>query len=400
MNSRLTNLFFIVIFTITGFTGGYIVGESDLGSVQLIANNGGTPAALEDTFSPFWEVWDLVHTRYFDQPVDDTLLIEGAIEGMLAVLDDPHTRYLSPEDQALSRENMSGEFQGIGAEVSEEEGHIVIVSPIEGSPAEAAGLQPGDILLTADSVELSGMSVIEAAQLVRGPKGTVVVLGLERDGQRFEVPIERDTIKITSVRGEMLEENLAYVRLTQFGESSDEELEELLTTLTAQNPAGLILDLRRNPGGSLETAVNVADQFLPEGVILYERFGNGRQTDFDSSNKGLADHIPLVLLIDEGSASASEVLAGAIQDRERGILIGQTTFGKGTVQSWQELSNGGGLRLTTARWLTPDDNWIHETGLTPDYFIPLVEGEEDAQLEAAVDFLLGEEVITVPPESE
>jgi carboxyl-terminal processing protease len=367
--------------------------------VQLIANNGGTPAALEATFSPFWEVWDLVHTRYFDQPVDDTLLIEGAIEGMLAVLDDPHTRYLSPEDQALSRENMSGEFQGIGAEVSEEEGHIVIVSPIEGSPAEAAGLQPGDILLTADSVELSGMSVIEAAQLVRGPKGTVVVLGIERDGQRFELSIERDTIKITSVRGEMLEENLAYVRLTQFGESSDEELEALLTTLTAQNPAGLILDLRRNPGGSLETAVNVADQFLPEGVILYERFGNGRQTDFDSSDRGLADDIPLVLLIDEGSASASEVLAGAVQDRERGILIGQTTFGKGTVQSWQELRNGGGLRLTTARWLTPDDNWVHETGLTPDYFIPLVEGEEDAQLEAAVDFLLGEEVISIPPES-
>ena len=399
MNSRLKNLFFIVIFTITGFTGGYIVGESDLGSVQLIANNGGTPAALEDTFSPFWEVWDLVHTRYFDQPVDDTLLIEGAIEGMLAVLDDPHTRYLSPEDQALSRENMSGEFQGIGAEVSEEEGHIVIVSPIEGSPAEAAGLQPGDILLTADSVQLSGMSVIEAAQLVRGPKGTVVVLGIERDGQRFELSIERDTIKITSVRGEMLEENLAYVRLTQFGESSDEELEALLTTLTAQNPAGLILDLRRNPGGSLETAVNVADQFLPEGVILYERFGNGRQTDFDSSDRGLADDIPLVLLIDEGSASASEVLAGAVQDRERGILIGQTTFGKGTVQSWQELRNGGGLRLTTARWLTPDDNWVHETGLTPDYFIPLVEGEEDTQLEAAVDFLLGEEVISIPPES-
>ena len=399
MNSRLTNLFFIVVFTITGFAGGYVVGESDLGLGQLIANNGGTPAALEDSFSPFWEVWDLVHTRYFDQPVDDTLLIEGAIEGMLAVLDDPHTRYLSPEDQALSRENMSGEFQGIGAEVSEEEGHIVIVSPIEGSPAEAAGLLPGDILLTADSIELSGMSVIEAAQLVRGPKGTVVVLGIERDGQRFEVSIERDTVKITSVRGEMLEENLAYVRLTQFGESSDEELEELLITLTAQNPAGLILDLRRNPGGSLETAVNIADQFLPEGVILYERFGNGRQTDFDSSDKGLADNLPLVLLIDEGSASASEVLAGAIQDRERGILIGQTTFGKGTVQSWQELSNGGGLRITTARWLTPDDNWIHETGLTPDYFIPLVEGEEDAQLEAAVDFLLGEEVISVPPES-
>lgn len=400
MNSRIINLFFLVIFTATGFAGGYVVGQSGLGSVQIFANQGGTPANLEDSFSPFWEVWDLVHARYVEQPVDDEQLIEGAIEGMLATLDDPHTRYLSPEDQALTRENMAGEIQGIGAEVSEEEGSIVIVSPIEGSPAEAAGLQPGDILLTADGVELSGLSVIEAAQLVRGPKGTVVVLDVEREGERFEVSIERDTIKIASVRGEMLEGNLAYVRLTQFGEHSDEELEELLTSLTAQNPDGLILDLRRNPGGSLETAVNIADQFLPEGVILHERFGNGRQTDFDSSDEGLADDLPLVLLIDEGSASASEVLAGAIQDRERGVLIGQTSFGKGTVQSWQQLSNGGGVRITTARWLTPDDNWIHEAGLTPDYFIPVTEdGEEDSQLQAAISFLLGEEIISVPPES-
>ena len=400
MNSRIINLFFLVIFTAMGFAGGYVVGQSGLGTIRIFTNQGGTPANLEESFSPFWEVWDLVHTRYVDQPVNDEQLIEGAIEGMLATLDDPHTRYLSPEDQALTRENMAGEIQGIGAEVSEEEGSIVIVSPIEGSPAEAAGLQPGDILLTADGVELSGLSVIEAAQLVRGPKGTVVVLDVERDGERFEVSIERDTIKIASVRGEMLEENLAYVRLTQFGENSDEELAELLTSLTAQNPDGLILDLRRNPGGSLETAVNIADQFLPVGVILHERFGNGRQTDFDSSDEGLADDLPLVLLIDEGSASASEVLAGAIQDRERGVLIGQTSFGKGTVQSWQQLSNGGGLRITTARWLTPDDNWIHEAGLTPDYFIPVAEeGEEDLQLQAAINFLLGEEIISVPPES-
>jgi carboxyl-terminal processing protease len=400
MNSRIINFFFLLIFTVTGFAGGYVVGQSGVAPVQLFGSTGGTPAKLEESFTPFWEVWDLVHARYFEQPLDDELLIEGAIEGMLAVLEDPHTRYLSPEDQALSRESMSGEIQGIGAEVSEEEGHIVIVSPIEGSPAEAAGLQPGDILLTADGVELSGLSVIEAAQLVRGPKGTVVVLGVEREGQRFELSIERDTVKIASVRGEMLEENLAYVRLTQFGENSDEELEALLTNLTTQNPEGLILDLRRNPGGSLETAVNIADQFLPEGVILHERFGNGRQTVFDSSDYGLADDLPLVLLIDEGSASASEVLAGAIQDRERGVLIGQTSFGKGTVQSWQELSNGGGVRITTARWLTPDDNWIHEAGVTPDYFIPAAEaGEEDAQLEAAVSFLLGEEIISIPPES-
>ena len=400
MKSRLITIMMTLILTATTFVAGYMVGQSGLGPWQLLPSRGGTPANLEETFSPFWEVWDLVHARFVEQPVDDVALMEGAIDGMLAVLDDPHTRYLSPEAEAMTRESMSGEFQGIGAEVSEAEGFIVIVSPIEGSPAEAAGLQPGDILLTADSVTLTGMSVTEAAQLVRGPKGTVVVLGIERDGEQFEVSIERDTITIPSVRGEIVAGDLAYIRLTQFGQNSDEELEELLATLTEQNPAGVILDLRRNPGGSLDTAVNIADQFLPEGIVLYERFGTGRETEFESTDEGLADHLPLAVLLDEGSASASEVLAGAIQDRERGVLIGQTTFGKGTVQSWQGLSNGGGVRITTARWLTPDDNWIHEEGLAPDYFIPLAEAEGDEQLEAAIDYLQGEELISLPPESE
>ena len=399
MKLRLFNIVMTLALTVTAFAGGYVIGQSGLAPLPLFQNYGGTPANLEDTFTPFWEVWDLVHARFVEQPVDNVALVEGAIEGMLATLDDPHTRYLSPEDEALTRENMEGEIQGIGAEVSEEDGRIVIVSPIEGSPAEAAGLLPGDVLLTADSVDLVGMSVLEAAQLVRGPKGTVVVLGIERDGEQFEVSIERDTIKIASVRGEMLDNGLAYIRLTQFGQSSDEDLEALLETLTAQNPAGIILDLRRNPGGSLDTAVNIADQFLPEGIILSERFGTGRETEFESTDEGFADDLPLAVLLDEGSASASEVLAGAIQDRERGVLIGQTSFGKGTVQSWQALSNGGGVRITTARWLTPNDNWIHESGLTPDYFIPLSKAdEEDVQLEAAIDFLMGEEVISIPPQ--
>lgn len=401
MKSRLINITMTLILTVAAFAGGYALGQLRLLQQPLFRTDGGTPAQVEDTFTPFWEVWDLVHVRFVDQPIDDVALMEGAIEGMLTALDDPHTRYLSPEDEEMTRENMEGEIEGIGAEVSEEDGHIVIVSPIEGSPAEAAGLLPGDILLTADAVALSGMSVLEAAQLVRGPKGTVVVLGVEREGEQFELSIERDTIKIASVRGEMLEDNVAYVRLTQFGQNSDEDLEALLATLTAQNPKGVILDLRRNPGGSLETAVNIADEFLPAGIILYERFGTGRETEFESTDEGLADDLPLVVLLDEGSASASEVLAGAIQDRERGVLIGQTSFGKGTVQSWQGLSNGGGVRITTARWLTPNDTWIHDAGLTPDYFIPVAEvGEEDLQLEAAINFLNGEAVISIPPEEE
>ena len=400
MKSRLVNMILTLILTVTAFAGGYVVGQSGLGTWQLFPLSGGTPANLEETFSPFWEVWDLVHTRYVEQPVEDVALMEGAIDGMLAVLDDPHTRYLSPEDEVMTRESMSGEFQGIGAEVSEEGGHIVIVSPIEGSPAEAAGLQPGDILLTADSVELTGMSVLEAAQLVRGPKGTVVLLEIERDGDQFEVSIERDTIQIPSVRGEILEDNLAYIRLTQFGQNSDEELEELLATLTEQNPSGVILDLRRNPGGSLDTAVNIADQFLPEGIILYERFGTGRQTDFESTDDGLADTLPWSFCWMKGVPAPPKCWLGLFRIESGVHSSAKLPLAKARCNLGKGLSNGGGVRITTARWLTPDDNWIHDEGLTPDFFIPLVEGGEDEQLEAAIDYLLGEEVISLPPESE
>ncbi len=396
-NKRSSNLALILL-TLIAFITGYIFGQSPNAPISIFRTTVGVPDDVAESFSPFWEVWDLIHENYFDQPLDDPLLIEGAIDGMLAVLDDPNTRYLSPEDQAMTEQNIEGEIQGIGAEVTEEDGNITIVSPIEGSPAEAAGLQPGDILRTSDGAELTGMSVLEAALLVRGPKGSIVLLGIERDGELFEVEIERDTIRIPSVRGEVLEEGIAYVRLTQFGIQTDEELAELLPTLLEDNPTGLILDLRRNPGGSLDTAVNISEQFLAEGAILIERFGDGREREFDAEDGEIAETIPMAVLIDEGSASASEVLAGAIQDRERGILIGQTSFGKGTVQSWQELSNGGGVRITIARWLTPEERWVHEEGLTPEYFIPLTESEEDEQLDAAIDYLLGENIISIPPE--
>ncbi|MEM7113385.1 MAG: S41 family peptidase [Chloroflexota bacterium] len=394
----------IILFAIVGFNGGYVLAQSPFAPVTLFGAPTTTPAAAQETFEPFWETWDLVHRRFFDQEVvDDQLLMEGAIEGMLAVLEDQNTRYLPPQDEAAAREQMSGEFQGIGAEiVLEEDGAIVVVSPIDGSPAEAAGLQPGDILRKSDGVELTGMDASEAAQLVRGPAGTAVLLTIERDGETFDVEIIRDVIKLASVRGEIIEDNLAYIRLSRFAESTTEELEATLQELVAQNPAGIILDVRRNPGGLLQTSVDVADQFLPAGTVVVERFGDGRERVFEATDEGLAEDIPLVVLIDEGSASASEVLAGAVRDYDRGVLIGQTSFGKGTAQTWHPLSNGGGVRITIARWLTPTDEWVHETGITPDFFIPLPELTEegdfvDTQLEAARDFLLGETVISVPP---
>lgn len=394
--------FSAIIFLAVGFTAGYVYGQSPIAPIALFASQTAVESANPE-FAPIWEVHNLLQERYFEQPLDNSALAEGAIDGMLASLDDPHTRYLSPADEAAARSSMSGEFEGIGAEVESVDGDITIVAPIDGSPAQAAGLQPGDILREANGTELTGMEISEAAGIVRGPAGSTVTLLIQRGEEIFEVDIVRDVIKLPSVRGEMLEEGIAYVRLSRFANNSGSELEDLLAELLAENPSGLILDLRRNPGGSLDTTVEIADEFLPEGNILIEKFGDGTERVFESTDSGIAEEIPIVVLIDEGSASASELLAGALRDRNRGTLIGQTTFGKGTVQTWQPLSNGGGVRITIAQWLTPDRAWIHENGLEPDYFIPLPDtttGEEfeDTQLEAAIDFLQGETIISIPPE--
>lgn len=402
MKERIFTIATAVIIVFLAFSMGYFLGQSPWAPYPLFGAATTTPDQAKATFAPFWETWDLVHARYYDLPVDDKLLTEGAIDGMLAVLGDDHTRYLPPMDEEAARQSMSGEFQGIGAEVESRDEFITVVSPIDGSPAEAAGLRPGDRLLFADGVDLTGMDVSEAAALVRGPAGTAVLLLIGRGDEQFELEIVRDVVALKSVRSEIMDGNIAYLRLNRFGNQSDEELSEALAELMAENPTGFILDLRRNPGGALDTAVDIADEFLPQGTVLIERFGNDSQRLYESTDKGQAEDIPLVVLIDEGSASASEVLAGAIRDEERGTLIGQTTFGKGTVQTWQGLSNGGGVRLTIARWLTPDETWVHKEGITPDYFIPLPEFDadvefEDTQLQAAIDFLLGEEIISVPP---
>ncbi len=398
MKSRsLYTLLMITLLTL-GFSAGYVFGQSPIAPIALFSPQTEMPKGVDETFAPFWEVWELVHTRYYEQPVDDAALTEGAIDGMLAVLDDPHTRYLSPQDEAATRERMDGEFQGIGATVESVDGAITIVSPIDGSPAETAGILPGDILREADGVALTGMDLLDAVMRVRGPAGTAVSLLIERNGEFLTLEIVRDVIELISARGEMLDEGLAYIRITQFGNQTAKELAEALTTVMAENPTGLILDLRRNPGGGLDTVVEIADQFLPEGIVLEEEFGDGRINTFESTENGLAEEIPMVVLIDEGSASASEVLAGAIRDRERGILIGQTSFGKGTVQTWHSLSNGGGVRITIARWLTPNASWIHEDGIEPDYVITIPEVDnpedfEDTQLQAAIDYLLGNPIL-------
>jgi carboxyl-terminal processing protease len=404
MHVKKKQLILVALIVVLLFAGGYALGQSRYAPLDLRQTTSTADIGDDEAFRPFRETLKLIRADYFEQPLDDDLLAKGAIDGMLATLNDPNTRYLPPEQEQAARNAMEGNLEGIGAEVTAVDGDIVIVAPYEGSPAEEAGIQAGDILRKADGKDLTGMHPAEAALLVRGPAGTPVLLQVERNGDVLEIEVIRGVIKIPSVYGEIIDENIAYIRLSRFGNGTGQELSDVIQVLSNDDPRGIILDLRGNPGGSLPTAVDVADQFLDEGMILLERFGNGKEREFESDDAGDAQVLPLVVLINHGSASASEVVAGAVRDRERGILIGDTSFGKGTVQVWEPLSNGGGIRITVARWLTPDGEWVHEKGLEPDFWVSLPEtsGEEfsDIQLQAAVDHLMGRPVLeTTPAES-
>ncbi len=376
------------------FGVGYAVGQSRWAPLNLIGSAGETPESARADFAPFWQVWHLLNQEYIDRPLETPALIDGAIQGMLATLDDPHTVYLTPREQQAAQDSISGQLEGIGAEIESVEGAITIVSPFDGSPAAEAGLQPRDIILQVDGVDVNGMDLSEAAGLIRGPAGTAVDLVIDRAEETLSLTIVRGLIKIPSVtliRLEAPNDDLAYLRLSRFSDLTNEELKQALESDLVAGAAGLVLDLRRNPGGMLTAVVEVADQFLEDGVILTEDFGGGREESYEAGSRGLAQEIPLVVLVDEGSASASEVLAGALRDQGRALIVGQQTFGKGTVQSWTTLQNGGGLRMTIARWLTPNGTWVTEAGLRPDVEVaPAAAGVEDMQLEQAVEIFRGE----------
>ena len=328
------------------------------------------PLPLED-LRTFAEVMDRIKAAYVE-PISDKVLLENAIKGMLSNLD-PHSAYLEPEDFRDLQESTSGEFGGLGIEVGTEDGFIKVISPIDDTPASAAGIQPGDLIVKIDGQPTKGLSMIEAVDKMRGKAGSKIELSLVREGGKpFDVVLTRAVIKVRSVKSQLLEDNYGYVRVTQFQVNTGEEVGKALNKLRKDNGKklqGLVLDLRNNPGGVLQAAVEVSDHFLKKGLIVYTegRIANS-ELRFSADPADASEEVPLVVLINGGSASASEIVAGALKDHQRATILGLTSFGKGSVQTVIPLRNGadGALSITTARYYTPSGASIQKIGIEPD----------------------------------
>jgi carboxyl-terminal processing protease len=342
-----------------------------------------------------WEAWEIVEREYVNpQALDEQEAIWSAAEGLVSSVGDRNTRFVRPLEAKIIDEDMQGSFEGIGATVEMRDGELVIVRPLPNSPALKAGLQAGDTILSVDGKSLEDKDIMEAITLIRGPKGTNVELLVQREGEEepFVVTVKREKVDLPTVESRIIEE-VAYVRLAEFNAAADERMRRELAELFEQDPVGLILDLRGNPGGFLNEAVDVASEFLPQGaLVLTERQRGKDEKEYRVKKTGIATEISLVVLVNEGSASASEIVAGSIRDNDRGTLIGQQTFGKGSVQNTHTLQDGSSLRVTVARWYLPDGQNLDGDGITPDIEVPFTAEEaaedKDPQLDRAVEYLM------------
>jgi carboxyl-terminal processing protease len=383
----------MVMVAIVAFIGGWKTSQA-MGGIPLntfvtttfvsTASDRETPLETRGSFAVFWEVWDLVHTEFYHQePLDQQRMVYGSIRGMLESLDDDYTIFQEPEAAERSRESMQGRFEGIGIYMSIEDGMVIVERPIKGAPAMEAGLESGDIIVKVDGVDIGNIidelseseAIDDVAERIRGPRGSTVTLSIRRPPatETFDVDIERDEVPLISVHAQMLEDNIAYIQVTEFKATTTDEFDEALRELLPQQPAGMVLDLRNNPGGFLTTAQEILGRFY-EGVALYEDKNTGEAEVFntrDAPSDVRVFDLPVVVLINGNSASASEIVAGALRDERAGAtLLGETSFGKGSVQNIHRLSDGSSVRITIAQWLTPDMDKIDEVGITPEYIVP------------------------------
>jgi carboxyl-terminal processing protease len=399
---------------------GYRLGEHHVGisltPEKRVIVNTETPASVPIDFSLFWDVWQRVHRYYIDaKSIDNQKMVWGAISGMVGALGDPYTIFLPPKENQSFKEDLGGAFEGIGAQLGLKDGHVIVIAPLKGSPAEKAGVKAGDWIIKVYDEDTLGWTVEQTVSKIRGPKGTKVTLSLlhENSQKPSDVTIIRDTITVPSIISWIKQPRditeisgltklpflssdslVAYLHLTRFGDRLNEEWGQAIDTIISEQNkiplSGMILDLRNNPGGYLDGSVYIGSEFLRSGIVVSQQNSDGTKEDYRVNGKGRLVDIPLVVLINKGSASASEIVAGALKDYKRATLVGETSFGKGSVQTPQDLTGGAGLHVTTGKWLTPKGEWISKKGITPDLEVKDEDAvaSQDAQLAKALEILL------------
>lgn len=368
-------LFGLVMLTGTAFGAGLFVGGANLS--PCIIRTAEQPAQ----FDVFWEAWNLVQRNFVDRTaLDATQLTHGAIRGMVDALGDTgHTSYLTPEQREARLTSIQGRFTGIGAQLGEEQGFPIIVAPFDGSPAQKAGIKPGDVIVAVNGEEVTGLTLTEIAEKVRGPADSQVTLTLFRqeENRSLEITVTRGEITIPAVSWAMVPETqVAVIRLSQFSAQAKDEIVAAVTGAKAAGATGLVVDVRNNPGGLLDQAISVTSQFLPEGNVLLEEDAEGNRTAYAVEAGGQATDLPLVVLVNPGTASSSEIFAGAVQDQQRGQVVGETTFGTGTVLQPYTLQDGSELLLGVKQWLTPNGRLIRNQGIQPDEVVELPLGSD------------------------
>ncbi len=393
---KLTRQLLYIGVAILIFSLGYQIGNHNMNTSGRV--NGQANSRNID-FSLFWDTWDELDKKYVDKKKLDTKkMYYGAIKGMVASIEDPYTFFLTPDENKQTKDDLGGKFEGIGAELGLKDNLITIVTPIDNSPALKAGVQAGDIIAKVNNESIEGQSLTQVVSKIRGPKGSKVTLTLIRKGKEVTVTIVRDQIVMSPVKINF-ESDVAVLQLNKFGDDADREWDKAVDQIVEKwgnkEIKGMVLDLRGNPGGYLQSSVYIASEFIPEGqLVVRQQFSNGDKEDYKVSRQGRLLDIPLTVLIDRGSASASEIVSGALRDYKRATLVGEKSFGKGSVQEALDLDKGAGLHVTIAKWILPKGDWINGKGIEPSVKIENVikEGNnmtraDDKQLDKAIELI-------------
>lgn len=398
--------FFVVLLVVASYLLGVSRGkwlvDSEYGTNAVpldksIIDNKDSGGSNVVDFSLFWRVWDLVKQKHIDRDkFDAQQMVYGAISGMLRATGDPYTSFFDPKENKAFSEDLGGSFEGIGAELGMKDGLLTIIAPLDGSPAEGAGLKAGDKILKVDDKVISDMSIDDAVNLIRGKKGTQVRLTIIPNGQQDakEVTVTRDKIEVKSVKLEMKESGIAYFRITKFSENTATEFDSAMDSALSQGAKAIILDLRNNPGGLVDRCVSIASRLIPKGrTVVMEEDSSGKRQNIATTGGDKLSGLPTVVLINEGSASASEILAGALRDDMGDALVGKKSFGKGSVQELDDLPGGASVKITIAKWLTPNGDYIMEKGIDPDAEVDLSRDDydngRDPQLDKAMEIIKG-----------